>query len=130
MKRQAQPRLSKDGQQALNQYRQVLQQYEDISPVTLRNYLSDLRLFAAWCEEHWREEQEERGFTLEAVVPPLLIRSREYLQISLRLKPSTVNRTLMSLKCHFTWAKKCTSFRLTQPAPSNSFQRKPLPLAT
>lgn len=49
MKRKAQPRLSEDGQQALNQYGQMLQRLEDLSPVTIRNYLSDLRQFIAWC---------------------------------------------------------------------------------
>src|SRR5690349_3016032 len=101
MKRQAQPLLSEDGQYALDQYRQALQQFEDISPVTTPNYLSDLRQFIAWCEDGWRERKEGRNFTPKAVVPLLLIRYREYLQISLGLKPSTVNRTLMSLKRYF-----------------------------
>lgn len=106
MKRQAQPMLSEDGQQTLDQYRQVLQQLEDLSPVTTRNYLSDLRQFIAWCEAYWNEGQEERSFTPQAVAPALLIRYREYLQTSLGLKPSTVNRTLMSLKRYFAWTRK------------------------
>lgn len=63
MKRTAQPLLSKDGQQALDLYGQVLQQFEDISPVTIRNCLSDLRQFIAWCESFWSERQEGRSFT-------------------------------------------------------------------
>jgi integrase/recombinase XerD len=106
MKRKAQPMLSADGQHALDQYTQVLQQIEDLSSVTIRNYLSDLRQFIAWCEDGWREEQEERSFTPQAVAPTLLIRYREYLQTSLGLKPSTVNRTLMSLKRYFAWSRK------------------------
>ncbi|HLZ61670.1 MAG TPA: hypothetical protein VKR06_32395 [Ktedonosporobacter sp.] len=47
MKRTAQPQLSADGQQALAQYEQVLKHLEDLSPVTMRNYLSDLRQFIA-----------------------------------------------------------------------------------
>lgn len=43
MKRKAQPLLSETGQLALDQYAQVLQYLEDLSPVTTRNYLSDLR---------------------------------------------------------------------------------------
>ena len=62
MKRQAQPMLSEDGKLALDLYGQVLQQFEDISPVTIRNYLSDLRLFIAWCEGCWCAEQEKRSF--------------------------------------------------------------------
>ncbi len=51
MKRNAQPEISEEGQQALNEYGQMLQQLEDLSPVTTRNYLSDLRQFIAWCED-------------------------------------------------------------------------------
>lgn len=106
MKRNAQPEISEDGQQALDQYRQVLQQLEDLSPVTVRNYLSDLRQFIAWCECFWRSRQEEHNFTPQVVAPSLLIRYREYLQTMLGLKPSTVNRTLMSLKRYFAWTRK------------------------
>lgn len=73
MKRQAQPMLSEDGQHALDQYAQVLENLEDLSPITIRNYLSDLRQFIAWCEGAWRSRQEERSFTPQAVAPSLLI---------------------------------------------------------
>lgn len=49
-KRPAQPQLSPAGQQPLKQYASALQEREDICPVALRNYLSDLRQFAAWYE--------------------------------------------------------------------------------
>jgi hypothetical protein len=49
-KRPAQPQLSPAGQQPLKQYASALQEREDIRPVALRNYLSDLRQFAAWYE--------------------------------------------------------------------------------
>jgi len=77
------------GQQALDQYRQALQQLEDLSPVTTRNYLSDLRQFIAWCECSWRDVQEYRSFAPQAVAPSLLMRYRDYLQNALNLKPST-----------------------------------------
>lgn len=123
MKRKAQPMLSTNGQQALDQYRQVLQQLEDLSPVTTRNYLSDLRQFIAWCEAYWNERQEERSFTPQAVAPALLIRYRECLQTSLGLKPSTVNRTLMSLKRYFAWTRK-TQLIQSDPASPIKFVPK------
>lgn len=122
MKRTAQPLLSEDGRQALDQYRQVLQQ-EDLSPVTTRNYLSDLRQFIAWCEDRWREGQEGRTFSPQAVASPLLIRYREFLQTTLGLKPSTVNRTLMSLKRYFAWIQK-TQFIQADPASPIKFVPK------
>jgi integrase/recombinase XerD len=74
--------------------------------ISTSNYLSDLRQFISWCERALCEREEERGFTPQIVAPPLLIRYREYLQNSLGLKPSTVNRTLMSLKRYFAWTRK------------------------
>jgi integrase/recombinase XerC len=123
MKRKAQPMLSEDGQYALEQYAQVLQQLEDLSPVTTRNYLSDLRQFIAWCEYSWREGQENRCFTPQAIAPSLLIRYREYLQTTLNLKPSTVNRTLMSLKRYFAWTRK-TQLIQSDPASPIKFVPK------
>src|SRR5260370_3208883 len=104
MKRAHRPRLSLEGQHAIDEYARVLQQMEDITTVTIRNYLSDLRQFMAWCERYWREEQYERTFTPQAIAPPLLIRYRTYHQTVLWLKPSSVNRTLMSLKRYFAWS--------------------------
>jgi integrase/recombinase XerD len=122
MKRQAQPILSVDGQHALEQYRQVLQQLEDLSSATIRNYLSDLRQFIAWCEWAFREGQEDRFFAPQAIAPTLLMRYREYLQISLGLKPSTVNRTLMSLKRYFAWTRK---MHLIQSDPASPIKFVP-----
>jgi integrase/recombinase XerD len=116
MRRAAQPLLSGDGQLALEQYAQVLQHLEDLSPVTTRNYLSDLRQFIAWCECFWCDRQESCSFTPQAIAPSLLMRYRQYLQTTLGLKPSTVNRTLMSLKRYFAWAKKT---QLVQSDPTS-----------
>jgi integrase/recombinase XerD len=107
MKRGAQPPLSAEGRQALDRYAYALRQVEDLSTVTIRNYLSDLHQFMAWCERSWREVQQEQcSFTPQAVAPPPLIRYRAYLQTTLRLKPATVNRALMSLKRYFAWVTK------------------------
>lgn len=73
MKRKTQLRHREESQQALAQYRQVLQKPENLSPVTTHNYLSNFGPFIAWSENHWREEQEEHSFTLQAVAPTLLI---------------------------------------------------------
>jgi integrase/recombinase XerD len=117
MKRQAQPMLSTDGQSALDQYEQVLQYQEDLSAVTIRNYLSDLRQFMAWCENLWYEERAGRCFTPQGVAPSLLVRYRDYLQNTLRLKPSTVNRTLMSLKRYFAWISKTLRIQFDPARP-------------
>ena len=117
MKRQAQPEISKEGQHTLDQYEQVLKHLEDLSPVTMRNYLSDLRQFIAWSENYWCERQENCFFTPQAVAPSLLIRYRDYLQNTLGLKPSTVNRTLMSLKRYFAWTRKTQLIQADPASP-------------
>jgi hypothetical protein len=69
MKRAAQPPLSFEGQHALDHYDYMLKQVEDLSAMTIRNYLGDLRQFMAWCECHWREEWNEAPFTPSLWLP-------------------------------------------------------------
>lgn len=104
MKRTAQPMLSQIGEHQLTRYEQRLRIEEDLSAVTIRNYLSDLRQFASWCESVWQQCREEvLSFAPESVTTPTLIDYRTYLQQVLYLKPNTVNRSLISLKRYFTW---------------------------
>src|SRR6266700_1635970 len=104
MKRVAQPGLSHTGELALNRYEQRLRIEEDLSAVTIRNYLSDLRQFGAWCESIWQHGREEvQSFTPEAVTTPTLVDYRTYLQQTLHLKPNSINRSLISLKRYFAW---------------------------
>lgn len=104
MKREARPVLSQIGEQILNRYEQYLCTEEDLTGVTVRNYLSDLRHFAAWCESLWRQGWEENlPFTPVRVTTPTITDYRTYLQLELHLKPNTVNRSLISLKRFFAW---------------------------
>src|SRR5207237_393858 len=104
-KRLGLPFLSPSGQQALSGYEQVLRTEEDLTAVTIRNYLSDLRQFAAWCESIWKQgHEEERPFLPTAVTTPTITDYRTYLQHTLHLKPASVNRSLISLKRYFAWA--------------------------
>ncbi len=117
MKREAIPLLSNSGQQILEQYGVYLHKHQDMAPSTLRNYLSDVRQFVAWCEQAWKawaneEETPEEiegkvaaEFSLLRVSTPTITRYRAYLQTDLRLKPTTVNRYLMRLRRFFDWAK-------------------------
>jgi integrase/recombinase XerD len=105
MKRDEMPVLSALGQQALDQYAQYLRETTDVSPTTIRNYVSDLRQFVAWCEAVSAEGAEsEQPFAPVRVATPTITRYRSYLQEVLRLRPTTVNRALVSLKRYFAWA--------------------------
>ena len=47
MKRQANPKISSSGAYALAHYEQTLREQEDLTPASVRNYLSDVRHFIA-----------------------------------------------------------------------------------
>lgn len=105
MSRTGKPTLSETGQQALALFEQYLHEEEDLSAPTLRNYLSDVRQFMAWCESTWEEGRESgQPFTPVAVATPAITRYRSYLQTVAQLKPATINRYLISLKRYFSWA--------------------------
>jgi len=92
------------GEQALKQYERRLCIEEDLTVATIRNYLSDLRHFAVWCESNWKQGQEaEPSFRPGVVTTPTLTDYRTYLQQTLYLKPNSVNRSLISLKRYFAW---------------------------
>jgi len=79
-KRAKRPTLSETGEHVLEQYEQRLRTEEDLTAVTIRNYLSDLRHFAAWCESIWKQvKEEEPSFTPEVVTTPTLTDYRSYL---------------------------------------------------
>jgi len=105
MRRTGKPALSGLGQHALGQYAAYLRDDADMRPATLRNYLSDVRQFMAWCEATWAAGRETgESFNPAAVTTPALTRYRAHLQHALGLKPASVNRTLVSLKRYFAWA--------------------------
>jgi integrase/recombinase XerC len=104
-KQAAQPSLSVPAQQALEQYQQHLKYEVDLSAATIRNYLSDVRLFMAWSERRWANGQEESWtFSPERVATPHITAYRDYLKQELERKPATINRYLVSLKRYFRWA--------------------------
>ncbi len=105
MKRTAQPNVSAEGRHALDQYSDYLHHEQDLSADTRRNYLSDLRQFAAWCEASWSEGQEAaHAFAPTAIATALITQYRAYLQTVCKLQPASINRHLVSLKRYFTWA--------------------------
>ena len=105
MARPGMPILSDGGRDALDRYAAHLHGQADLRPATLRNYLSDLRQFAAWCEATWTAGGEgERPFAPTAIATPTITRYRAYLQQTLHLKPASVNRGLISVKRYCAWA--------------------------
>ena len=105
MKRPAQPALSDAGEAALAPYVRHLHDEQDLSAATRRNYLSDLRQFAAWCEHSWAEGQDElRPFAPTAISTPTITTYRCYLQTVVGLRPASIDRHLVSVKRYLAWA--------------------------
>ncbi len=122
MKRLSNPSLSASGEEAVAHYREVLWEYEDLTNASRRNYLSDLRHFAAWYEAHYARRTDEASlshmsFGPQAITTPALTRYRTYLQKDLHQKPNSVNRALMSVKRYCSWAmqKQLISYNPSAP---------------
>jgi integrase/recombinase XerC len=111
-RRKQMPTLSTAGRETVDRFAIQLREQEDLRPATVRNYVSDLRHFVAWCESRWTEEAEEAeeadgalgqagapvvGFAPEQVTTPTLTAYRSYLQSTLGLRPASTNRALISL---------------------------------
>lgn len=97
--------LSSSAEQALTDYEKYLRQKLDLSAATIRGYLGDIRQFMLWCERTFSAGQETpTPFTPQAIATPTITRYRSYLQSTMRLKPATINRYLISLKRYFSWA--------------------------
>ncbi len=53
MRRSSQPILTDSGEASVATYTRYLHDEQDVSAVTRRSFLSELRQFAAWCEASW-----------------------------------------------------------------------------
>jgi integrase/recombinase XerD len=95
--------ISAQGKQHINAFIHVLTTQEDLNPKTLREYAGDLKQFIGWFETS-KHLEEDIVFRIENVATPTLTRYREVMQKTMGLKPSTINRRLITLKRFFEWA--------------------------
>jgi integrase/recombinase XerD len=126
MRRAGKPAVAAAGQAALTAYEEQLRQQRDLRPATLRNYVSDLRQFAAWCEATWREADTSAVFTPAHLTTPTLTAYRAQLQM-LGLSPATINRHLVSLKRYCAWAHARGLVAVDPGTPVRLFPRVPPP---
>ncbi len=104
-KRAAKPELSPEGEGEIRRYETYLRDGQDLAADTVRNYLSDVRQFAAFCEATWAEGGEAtEPFSPANVTTPTITLYRSHLKNALELKPATINRHLVSIKRCFGWA--------------------------
>ncbi len=98
-------RLSAAGEQELDRYGRYLREEQDLSAATVRNYLSDLKGFALFCESSWSEGEESgEAFSPKSVTTPTITMYRSHLKNVSELKPASINRYLVSVKRYFSWA--------------------------
>lgn len=101
------PLVSEQAEGWINRFIEDLTIYDDLNPKTLRDYAGDLRLLAEWVENRWNIHQEDDlTFHPTDITTPTLIRYREYMQNVRSLKPSTINRRLVTIKRFFDWMIK------------------------
>lgn len=101
------PGLSAAGEKELRRYERYLIEEQDLSAATVRNYLSDLKGFVAFCESSsaWSEGEEVgQSFSPAAVTTPTVTLYRSHLKNVAELKPASINRYLISVKRYFSWA--------------------------
>jgi integrase/recombinase XerC len=105
MQRAEKPGLSAAGKNELARYGRYLREEQDLSAATVRNYLSDLSGFAAFCESSWSEGEESgEPFSPSGVTTPAITLYRSHLKNVAELKPASINRYLISVKRYFSWA--------------------------
>jgi integrase/recombinase XerC len=105
MTRTPHPYLSAYAQQTLATYRAALHERGELRAATIRNYLSDLQQFMAWCETLWQDGLfPEAVFRLTDLTTPVIAQYRAYLLSGLQLKPASINRVLISIKRFCAWA--------------------------
>ncbi|CAG7631965.1 tyrosine-type recombinase/integrase [Paenibacillus allorhizosphaerae] len=95
--------ISEQGEQTIQDFINTLTIHEDLNPKTIKEYASDLKHFIGWFETADLQE-EEVLFRIEDVATPTLTRYREAAQKVMELKPTTINRRLITLKRFFEWA--------------------------
>lgn len=97
--------LTEEGEKEFERFGNYLREEQDLASDTVRNYLSDLRQFAAFCESTWAEGEEAgNAFSPVNVTTPTITLYRSHLKNVLELKPASINRHLISIKRYFGWA--------------------------
>jgi integrase/recombinase XerD len=105
VRRSAKPKLSGGGEEELARYEGYLSDEQDLASDTVRNYLSDIRQFVAYCEASWSDGEEAvEPFGPAKVTTPTITLYRSHLKNAAGLKPATINRHLISIKRYFGWA--------------------------
>jgi integrase/recombinase XerC len=94
---------SVQGEMVVQEFIHILTIQGELTPKTLKEYASDLKHFTEWYKGN-KSRGEGISFQIEDVHTSTLVRYREDSQKVMQLKPSTINRRLITLKRFFKWA--------------------------
>ncbi|NUU78397.1 tyrosine-type recombinase/integrase [Paenibacillus xylanilyticus] len=90
------------GELVVQEFIHMLTNKGELTPKTLREYASDLKHFTEWYKGS--AAAKEHLMRIEDVDTSTLTSYRDHSQNVLQLKPSTINRRLITLKRFFKWA--------------------------
>lgn len=88
---------------------------EDKSPKSVKNYMTDLRIFVEWYEKN------REPFSVAEVTTQDIVAYRAHMQ-TLNRKPNTINRALISINLFFGW---CFENRTIARNPAKKVKRVP-----
>lgn len=94
--------ISKQSGKMIQNFIHVIATQKDLSAKTLREYASDLKHFTNWYTANANEKKT--NFSIEQIATDALVHYREAMQVTMELKPATINRHLVTLKRFFEWA--------------------------
>ncbi|MEC0123536.1 tyrosine-type recombinase/integrase [Paenibacillus pabuli] len=107
---------SVQGEMVVQEFIHMLTIQGELTPKTLKEYASDLKHFTEWYKGN-DTQSEEISFRIEDVDTSTLVHYREDSEKVLQLKPSTINRRLITLKRFFKWAVAESKINLDPSKP-------------
>lgn len=97
--------MSEQAENFINNFINYIKENEDLKQNTLKEYTGDLKHFIDWFEVRNNEYSENIViFHPKNIITPDIRKYRETMQNSIKLKPSTINRRIITLKRFFKWA--------------------------
>lgn len=97
------PTISREAQEWIDRWMTHLEEKEDLSPKTRREFASDLRDVAHWFEQTWNEGKEVFQFDPRQLTTKTIIEYRGHCQTVRGHRPETINRRLITIKRFLDW---------------------------
>lgn len=100
------PEISDKAQNWIERWMNDLEEEEDLTAKTRREFASDLRDLAHWFEGTWSEGKEAYHFDPRQLTTQAVKEYREHMQAVRKLRPETINRRLRTVRRFLDWCEK------------------------